>query len=195
MNRRRIVKYGIRGASATVFSLTLPSGLQLVRVQWRECGRIRTKSLPLSPDSKREAKAYAKGVVQRLQRTGSATLERITVAQLFDRYYAAQSPKWREKTRTTTKARWQCFQNQVGANTMADLVSADTLDEVRAERRSRYAANQVVQTISLAKAVWRLAGSRRWIPDNPLAQYENRMGKDEAPLNVPEYSPLKSRAS
>lgn len=189
MNRHRIDKFGIRGASAIVFTETLPSKLDVVRVQWREGGRLRTRSFPLSAGAKREARAFAQGTVERLQRIGTATVERITVAQLFDRYFAHRSPQWREKTRVTTRARWHCFQNLVGPNKMADAVSADVLDEIRGELLERYAANQVVQIIALAKAVWRLGSSRGWVLANKLAQYDNRLAKDAAPLDVPEYAP------
>lgn len=189
MTRRRLATVGMRGASAIVFAERLTSGNDLVRVQWREAGRLHTRSWPLSAEGKRIARAFAEGTVERLQRRGVRAEERLTVRAVFDRYLAARTPEWREKTRVTTVTRWRVFTNLVSPATFADLVTPETLDEVRVVLRRRYAPNQVAHVVQLVKSVWKLARARRWIPENSLEGYENRLAKDERPTDVPEYTP------
>lgn len=189
MTRRRLAQVGIRGASALVFVERLRSGHDVVRVQWRESGRVQTRSWPLSAESKRIARAFAEGTVERLQRRGVTQMERLTIGQLFDRYVAARAPEWREKTRVTTVSRWRMVTNHVPPTTFADLVTPETLDELRGLLRPHYAPNQVAHAIQLVKSIWKLARARRWLTENPLDGYENRLAKDERPTDVPEFGP------
>lgn len=187
--RRHLYTIGMRGSSAAVFAERLASGQQVVRVQWREGGRRLTKTWPYSAEHKRIAKLTAEGIVDRLERMGVSAVQRFTIGELFDKYVLAKESGWRRASRVNEINRWRVFTLIVPATTFADLVTEDTLDEFRATVKGRYAPNQIVQVIAQVKRVWKLAAARRWLPFNILAGYENRLAKDEAPKDIPEYTP------
>src|SRR5678816_2126927 len=82
--RKRIAQYGTHGRSVKVFVETFKGADRqtLVRVQWRENGKLRTESLPDSRDHQTKAKAFASGVAERLALKGPETRERITLREL-----------------------------------------------------------------------------------------------------------------
>ena len=195
MNRTRIFTIGQRPGTINGYRIVLPSGRRLVRIEWREYRKRLTKSWEDSAEGKRLAKATAQGIKQRLDRRDLAVVERVQVGALFDKYVLALAPEWREATLKNARNNWRLFQETVSPTTFADLVTQQTLDEVRAALRDRrIAANQVRACITRVLAVWTWARKRRILAENGLSDYENKLSKNGEPLNVPEYSPTEVAA-
>lgn len=195
--RDRIAEYGRikSGARALVYRVVVRDIPRTV-VEWREGNRRRTESFPDTGTGRRHAKQYAQGVVERLQ-SRKVGAERLTLTQVFDRYVLAHAEAWREKTRINEVRRWRYFAETVGVHTFADLITEDTMDEVRTKLRALrsvrapegIAHSQVGAILSNVKRVFKFAAQRKHIPANPLAGYEIRKAKDHQPLNVAEFPP------
>lgn len=194
--RRRLFGFGLRGNRVNGFAQTLASGAKVVTVEWRENGR-KSKSWPLTAEGRRLARAFAEGTAERLQRREGAREARLTLRELHVLYMKAISYRLRPSTRTGYVARWAIFANIVGESEYADLITPETLDEVRARLRKTkraktgapMAANQIRETLARVGTVWRWAARRKLLATNPLADYENDMGKDQGALEIPEYTP------
>lgn len=190
MKRQSLFTFGQRPVTVNCYRLELPSGRVLVRVEWRENGRRKTRSWDDSAEARRNAKAAAKELSRRLQNRGATAVARISVGALFDKYVLANEPTWRRGTLKNARSNWRLFQEVVGPATFADLVTQETLDEVRAALRKRgIAPNQIRACITRVKAVWAWARPRRLLTENVLSDYKNALPKDGPPLDVPEYSP------
>jgi integrase len=199
MARKSLFTVGMRGAKAIGFAQTLRSGSKVVTVEWREPGTKKraSRSWPLTAEGRRLARAHAEGTAERLSRVGVVKVDRLTLASLFTRFRAANEHTWRPSTRTSYLARWAIFENIVGAGEFADLVTQETLDDVRMRLRTTkraktgepMAPNQIREILARVCGIWRWAKRRKLLADNPLADYENAMGKDEGKLKVPEYTP------
>lgn len=192
-----IASYGIArsGAYVRVAQVQLAGGAA-VQVQWREGGARRKKAFPATPAGRAHAKAFAQGTHQRLSAAPGSDAPRITLEHLFERYVLACEASWRPKTRTNEINRWRYFVQALGPNTFADLVTPDTLDELRRKliksggsRGQPIAPNQVHAILSNVCRVWRLATARRWIESNPLAGYRIPRSKEDRPLDVEEFRP------
>ena len=196
MNRKPLFSVGLKGSTVHGFAQTLKSGAKVVTVEWREGGR-KSQSWPMTAEGKRLARAHAEGTSQRLQSRGIPTLERLKIGELFIRFVRANEHQWRETTRIGAVQRWRIFAGIVGEQTFADLVTPETLDEVRERLRSvkrpktgrPTAPNQIRETLARVCGIWRWAKRRKLLADNPLAGYENGLGRDEGALEVPEYTP------
>lgn len=197
MTRTRIAEYGLRksGARALVFRQAV-RGVPRTIVEWREGERRKTESFPDTAEGRRHAKHYAQGVVERLSARRTQK-ERLTLTQVFDRYVLAHAEAWREKTRVNEVRRWRYFAEAVGPHTFADLVTEDTLDEVRralravrsARAKTGIAPAQVAAILGNVKRVFKFAAKRKYLDHDPLASYTIRKAKDERPMNVAEFPP------
>jgi integrase len=193
MPRKLIKEYGSHGRSVRVFVETFkdPSRQALVRVFWREAGKRCMESLPNSRDNQTRAKLFAEGVAERLTLHGRATAERLTMLELGERYLAAHpTPEtWRPKTRATFIARWKVWLAFATPARQIDTVTHETLDALRGALRTQdYAINQVANTVQMVKAVYRFARTRRYLVENPIADYTMRLARGERRLKVPEWT-------
>lgn len=194
---RRLFAEGLRGHRVIGFEQALRSGVRVVTVEWREGGKRATRSFPCTAEGRRLAKAHAKGTAERLAQCGAGKIVPLTLAELHDRYVTANSHTWAEATRTNYLARWAIFAEIVGLRERADCVTPDTLDDarkklrttVRAKTGEPMAPNQVREVLAHVCTIWRWAKQRKLLRENPLADYENKMGKGEGALEIPEYTP------
>lgn len=195
--RQRLFGFGMRGARVIGFAQTLRSGAKVVTVEWREAGQRETQSWAFTAEGRRLAKAFADGTSERLARRTTPQAARLTLHELHDRYTTAKDHELRPATKQGYAARWGIFTTIVGEREFADLVTADTLDEVRKKLRTEprgktgapMAANQIRETLGHVKTVFRWGARRKLLRENPLADYENTMGKNVGALEVPEYTP------
>jgi integrase len=193
MPRKLIKEYGSHGRSVRVFVETFADKRRqdLVRVEWREQGRRRTESLPNSRENQTRAKAFAEGVAERLTLHGTEQRERVTMRTLGERYLLAHpTPEtWRPKTRSTFLARWKVWMNFATPTRLIDTVTPETLDEFRAALKSQgYAINQVANHVQMVKSVYRFARGRKYLSENPIADYAMKLSRDQRRLEVPEWT-------
>jgi integrase len=193
MPRKVIKSYGSHGRSVRVFVETFadPRRQALVRIQWRERGMLKTESLPDSRANQTRAKSFAEGVAERLALSGSAERKRLTMYDLGEAYLLAHpTPEtWRPKTRVTFLARWKNWIAFATPTRAIDTVTPETLDEFRATMRSLgYAINQVANHVQMVKSVYRFARARKYLAENPIADYQMKLSRDQRRLEVPEWS-------
>jgi integrase len=158
----------------------------LVRVQWRSEGRIRTRSWRDNPDSRDSALRFARAIA----RDGFNPTERqsVTVANLWDRFVASEFPHLRLRTRSSYGARWAQWLKVVDSRKPIELVSASALDELVADmRRQGRVANQIRLTITLVKGVFRWARSRNLIDTYPFDFYRFKARSGEPSPEISEY--------
>jgi hypothetical protein len=189
--------YGIprSGAYVRVVLETIATG-PAARVLWREGGARRKESFPATAEGKRQSRAFAQGTFERLSSRRVEVPARLTLHELFGRYVLASEPSWRPKTRVNEINRWRYFAGIVGDQTFADLVTPDTLDEVRkalitrgGARSQGIAPNQVHAILSNVTRVWRLARARKWLAENTLADYRIPRAKEDRAMSVDEFRP------
>lgn len=193
MARTVIAELGSHGRSVRVFVETFAdrSRQALVRVQWRENGKLRTESLPNSRANQKEARAFAEGVVERLRLQGAGPQERVTMRVLGERFLLAHPvpETWRPKTRLTWLARWKVWIAFIGPDTPIDTVTPESLDEFRARLRAQdVAVNQIANHVQLVKSVYRFARARKYLTENPIADYALKLSRDQRRLEVPEFT-------
>lgn len=193
MPRKLVKEYGSHGRSVRVFIETFADSRRqdLVRVEWREHGKRKTESLPNSRDNQARAKAFAEGVAERLTLHGTVEREALTMHELGERYLLAHpTPEtWRPKTRRTFLTRWKVWITFARAERVIDTVTPETLDEFRAALRSQeYAINQIVNHVQMIKSVYRFARARKYLAENPIADYVMKLSRDQRRLEVPEWT-------
>jgi len=191
--RKTLKEYGSHGRSVRVFQETFANRARqsLVRVQWREGGKLRTESLPDSRDNQARAKAFAEGVAERLTLHGTGAPKRMAMLELGERYLAAHpTPEtWRPKTRVGFLNRWKVWLTFASPTRRIDTVTPDTIDEFRGAMRAQgYAVNQMANHVQLVKSVYRFARSRKYLTENPLADYAMKLSRDQRRLEVPEWT-------
>lgn len=193
MPRKLLKEYGSHGRSVRVFveTFTDPRRQPLVRVQWRERGKLTTESLPDSRQNQARAKAFAEGVAERLALQGSAQRKPMTMRELGDAYLLAHpTPEtWRPKTRVTFLGRWKNWIAFATPTRLIDSVTPETIDAFRKSMRDQdFAVNQIANHVQMVKSVYRFARARKHLLENPIADYEMKLSRDQRRLEVPEWS-------
>lgn len=193
MARKVLKELGTHGRSVRVFieSFKDPRRQELVRVQWRENGQLKTESLPNSRDNQKTARAFADGVADRLKLQGAGPRERVTMRVLGERFLLAHPvpETWRPKTRKTWVARWKVWIAFIGPDTPVDTVMPETLDAFRARLRAQdVAVNQIANHVQLVKSVYVFARERKYISENAIAGYRMKLSRDQRRLEVPEFT-------
>lgn len=191
--RKALVTYGTHGRSCRVFIETFrdASRQSLVRVQWREGGKLRTESLPNTRENQAKAKAFAAATSERLALKGPDVRERVTVLELGNRYRVAHPVPmtWRPKSLTTFNARWKVCLAFLTPERAVDTMNHDLLDAFReAMGKQGYAVNQIVNHVQLIKSMYRFAKARKYLTENPIADYEMKLSRDQRRLSVPEWT-------
>lgn len=189
--------YGVARSGAYVrVALIVLVGGPAVQVQWRERGARHKMSFAASAQGRAHAKAFGLGTHQRLAAGTRQESPRLTLAQLFERYVLACESSWRPKTKINELRRWKYFVEALGPQTCADLITPDTLDELRRKlvknggsRGQPIAPNQAHAILSNVCRVWRLAAARRWVESNPLAGYRIPRSKEDRAMDVAEFLP------
>ncbi len=160
----------------------------LARVFWTEAGRQRKESWPNTPAGRAEAKAYAEGVAERLSAKRPAEIPAITIRQMFEAYWLAESPGLRPKSHISYRGRWKQFEMFAGRNTLAHTVTPELLDEYRrALTHQGRAINQVRNLITSVKRVYRWAIFRDLITPNKIPAYKFKVKRGEKTIEMHEY--------
>lgn len=193
MARKTIAEFGTHGRSVRVFLETFSDAARadLIRCQWRERGKLRTESLPNSRENQRQVRAFAEGVAERLKLQGTGPQRRITIGELGERYVLAHPvpETWRPKTLKSFRSRWKVLLAFFSPERHADTVTPDSLDELRAALRGQdVAVNQIANTVQLLKSMFRFARGRKYLTENPIADYEMKLSRDQRRLEVPEWT-------
>lgn len=187
-------KIGSHGASVSGF---LKDGK--VVVAWRERGQRRRESWDDSTENRKYAKAFAEGVLERLEAirkgvTPGTVYRPIAVRDLWERYVAALEDGVRARTLENYAGRWKKFELFIGREKVASDVTREDLDEFRrALRRNGIVVNQARAIIATVTRVFRFGVERDLIPPTKVVGHTVKLRRGEGPIEVEEYKPDEAR--
>jgi integrase len=182
--KRTIARFGTHGASARVF---IERGGDLVRVQWRQQGALKTQSWPNTPEYQDEARAFAQTVAHELGEA-QAPRARLTVRQLWAMHSQAEFPRLRPRTCALRSADWRKWEAFVGSDTIAEDIGRDKMVEFKAELEAiPLGVNTIRETIKSVKLVYAWGVEHEVLRRDRLAPYKYKVAKDKRPAPVEEY--------
>lgn len=155
-----------------------------VLVMWRERGERKYQGFTDSEAGRKEALAYAAGVLARPQ---VAAVAGITLRQLWERFEEANAPTLRERTLQNYRVRWRKWELMWGHDFAADAVTLGMMDQFRAALTKTNAPNQVGNIIRVVKVVHNWADTRELVVANRIRKYEFKLGKDERKAEPEEF--------
>lgn len=182
MTRKTLGTYGPRGRSVRVFV----EG-DLVRVQWREAGLLKTKSWANTAGNRADAKAWARGFADAREAAPALTAQRLTLRGLWDAYQLAEFAHLRDNTRRLYTDGWRKWEQAWGPDFPADDVTPQMLDQFRAALEGAgLAVNTVRMAIRAVKMVHAF-GDQRNLIRNRLAPWRFKLAKEKRPVPPPEF--------
>lgn len=186
MTRKTIASYGPSRATVRVFT----EG-DLVRVQWRESGRVLTKSWANTPAGRVEAKAWAKGFAESREFRRVGASQRLTLRQLWERYTAAEFPHLRENTKRLYGEAWKRWELMQGSRTVAEDVNVKSLEAFRRELEDKHklAVNTVRMAVRAVKTVFAFGLRTEIVARNRLEAFRFKVAKEKRPKAPAEYTP------
>lgn len=197
MTETNLFTEGTRPHTVRVFSTVTRKGTALVRIEWRERGRRQRLTRPDSKAARVWAKQEAKTIAARLLLGQQRTVKRtaVTMEQAVKAYIAHNS-HWRPKmvTSVTNKLKvWLAFTTE---HLPVTDVTPELVDDFRRALRETprqktgkpMVAAQIARHVNEVKRLMRFAKARKYVTENPLAEYTMKLGKDEQPMEVPEYT-------
>lgn len=183
MTRRTLIAYGPKRRTVRVFL----EG-DLCRVQWREHGRLMTKSWPDTTAGRQEARAWARGFADARESAGTAKKPRTTLRGLWEAYSAAEFPHLRERTQRIYAECWQHFELRFGRTMLADDAKPEMFDLLRAElSRKGWKVNTIRMLTRSVKTVFAFGERRELIARNRLASWRFKLAKEDRPTSPAEY--------
>jgi integrase len=196
-SRSEVASYGSRGTTVTVVSL-VRRGERRTVVFWREGGRRREQTIVGRTRREQESagRAFAEvkhaALVARVQGGPAAPAAPLTVAELHDRYLLAEAQAWAPATQRNHGARWMKFQDYVGARSVAQDVTLETLDEWRAALRGRHVEAEISRMVTAVKSVYRFGVARDLIVSKvPLYAPKRLLG--QGARKIAEFTPAEVR--
>lgn len=182
--RHTLATFGRRPHTVRVF---VERGGLLVRVQWREQGRLRTESKPNTPENRRALRSFAQGVAESLDAPNRAR-PRLRTGELFGRYAEAEFPALRPRTRALNADAWRKWVLAVGETVIAEDLGPDSMATLRAElERDGLAVRTIARVIRGIKVVYNWAEEHELIQRNRVSRYRYKVAKDKRPAKVAEY--------
>ncbi len=186
--RKILATLGRRGATVKVFAER-----ELVRVQWRDQGRLKTRSWPNTPDNRKLAKAWAETFVE--SRAKPADPPPLTLRQMWEAYVTAEFEHLRERTQRNYLGYWRKFEVFAGADTIARQVTRERLDKFRRSLRElKLAPSEQHHHIATVRQVFAWAEERDLIPPTKVTRYRIKFRKEERRPEPAEYVPADAEA-
>jgi integrase len=184
--RERLATYGYRGRQVSVF-VEARRGHPRVCVFWIRAGQRHLETWPDTPQHRRLARQFAKGVLEGWDQATTRTT--LTVRDLWDAYEAAEFPRLRPNSQRLYRDGWRRFELFVGQAFPAEDVTPKMLAELRqALEQVHLALNTIRQVIRIAKTVYAWGERLELVRRNRLHLFRFTVGKDERPVPPPEYT-------
>ena len=185
-SRRELARHGRRGAWVKVF---LERGHLLVRVQWREPGKlIDTQSWPNTAENRATALAYAEGVAERIRDAKPTRPTRLSYEALWALYVDANFPHLRPRTQTLYKEYFRQWALMWGWEFVAGDTTPEMADQFRKQMtRLEYAVNTMRGVLRVVRLVLNWAEERELIERNRLRAYRFKVAKEDRPIAPAEY--------
>lgn len=181
--RKDLWRFGAKRRTIRVF---VETGGAMVRVQWREKGKVKTESRPNTRAGRAEAKAFAKGVADR--RIAPPAAPRLTLREMWKKYEDDRFQHLRPRSRALYAEYWRYFEDMWGRDVVAEDVTRDMLVKLRKMLDARgLAVTTVGEIIRTVKRVYRWAEGSELIARNRISGYEYRIAKERRPASPAEY--------
>jgi len=183
VSREEIAVYGARGRKIRVFRET---GGEMIRVQWREKGYVKTRSWPNTAAGKAEAKAFARGTADR--RIGLETAPKLTLREMWRKYEDDRFQHLRPRSQALYREYWNYFETMWGRGFIAEDATRDMLVKLRKVLDARgLAVTTVGEIVRTVKRVYRWAEGSEIIARNRMHGYEYRVAKERRAASPAEY--------
>jgi integrase len=179
-NRKVLETWGKKGRRGYLRLFTEAVGAgTLLRIQYRDQGKLHTVSWEHTRKNLAVARAYAEGLHERLTLLPSvAEIAPITLRDLWERYLASERDAWKPKTIVTTSVRWRKFEVFAGRDTLAQSVTLDTMNDFkRAMLDNGHAPNQVGLHVGVVRAVFRWAVENDRLASSKVPLFKTRIGR------------------
>jgi len=197
---QQIGSFGVWGAKVRVWAV---NGTIYAQYNKGAIG-VRDRETKTWPDSKKNravAIAWAKEVADHLKvrrAKGSAVssqTKRLTTRGLKLKWFAAERKRWRPATVRLFEEAWRVWEEFIGPDSIAEDVSALQVGQFRAalERRpsrsgTGWAVRTIQSTIGVIRIAYGWANGMKLIRFNHVRDYRFKVGKDERPRQVPEFT-------
>lgn len=175
--RKTLGKFGRQGRSVRCF---LERGHELVRVQWRVAGQLRTESWPNTEADRERALAFAETLAEELRdsRERGGPAEPITIGKLWESFTEDHFRHLARNTQRIYTEGWRYFELFAGRHFLADDVTLPMISALRLELERRGLRVSVQRnSISTVKLVYKWGHRRELLTRNRVALYEFRMSK------------------
>jgi integrase len=183
--RKRIAKLGRRGSTVLVVETT-NHGAACYAVEYRLHGKARREFYPRTRAGRREALAYADGVLA--SRQSEPARRRLTLEQLFQAFAAEEYPAIRYNTQRLYRENWRQFETFVGSHVPADDVGMDSCRELRQELERRgLKVNTIAKVFHTVRRVYRWGEEHELIERATPLRYRYKVAKDARPASPAEY--------
>jgi site-specific recombinase XerD len=183
--RKTIAEYGPRRAKVRVFVET-GGARNLVRVQWRVNGRLRSESYLNTPANRDLAKAFAQGLVE--ERNAPARPKNVTMRRLWELYSEAEFPHLRANSKRLYREYWSRWEAMWGRDFPVELTTIEMVHEFRrALSKLKLATSTIRQTIRTAKMVYAWGELNEIIEKNKLHLYKFKTAKSERQQSPDEF--------
>lgn len=160
---------------------------RLIRAQYRERGKRRTKSWPNSPANRSYAKAWAAAFVEARERP--VEIPRLTVRELWLRYQKAEWDTLREKSHRVYAHGWRAWEVFVTPQAIAEDLGMLTVGEFRADRvRAGWALSTTRKAIDVVKIVYLWGLRAKLLNRNEVRDYRFKIAKEDRVAGPAEYS-------
>ena len=186
MTRKTLATYGPSRATVRVFVEE-----HLVRVQWRDAGRLRTQSWPNTRDNQINARAYAQGVAKSIETRRAGGTPTLTMRDLWRRYTETEWEHLRPNTQRLYGDAWRKWELLVGKLTLAQDASIENLHDFRRELegRQKLAINTTRMHVRAIKTVFQWGETNELLTRNRLVGFRFKVQKEKRPKPPAQFTP------
>lgn len=186
--RPELLRLGSRGKRVRVVRMT-HRGAPAVAVLWVQDGKRRCRLYGAGRADVADAKRFAEGVALELQAPPvPVAAPKLTVEQLWSRYFADVAPSLRPRSRTLYAYFWGLFARFAGPHKAAEDLTVETMTGLRrALEAEDMSVNTIRRVMAVARMAFRWAETHELIQRNRIGRYIYRVGKEAAPVSPDEF--------
>lgn len=183
--RKTLARHGERGRTVRVL---LDQTRDRTLVQWYEQGKPRKRVFAASREGQAEAKSWAIGFSEELER--KARGGPLTMRGLWDAYREVEYASKRPRTQQLYRERWMKWEDFIGKDTDPEAVAMQDIDRfVTRARAVGKSMNQARHVLNVARIVFNWGLSRKYLMATDFSLYRWKQAKDERPLEIGEHAP------
>lgn len=183
--RKQIARLGRRGSTVLVVETT-NHGAPCYAVEYRLHGARRREFYPRTRTGRKEALAYADGVLS--SRQSEPARKRLTLDQLYTAFAAEEYPALRPNTQRLYRDNWASFAAFVGTHVIAEDVGLQSCRDLRQElERRALAVNTIAKVFHTMRRVYRWGEEHELLAVAKPLRYRYKVAKENRPTPPAEY--------